>query len=639
MTKYIYIFLTLAFVVTSCAIEEDMQPSANDKTLTISANMVTESDWNMATRAMPVGYRDCKIYYTNHKGVNTVYDIPEEDLYTGADNEGHKIFIKASSDFVWQMIQRPRDGSNPTIYLSYFDEKEGVMVLGKHEPVYESYTFHFDKMEYTQAKLTLNLRLTHNFAQDPLPQDFTATVTAKIARTFDKYNPWGYGKVWPCDGTSARAQKIQFTDNLNDDYVYASSITGSTILPQQKMENSVLELTYNNNTATIVDDIKWSVDLSKIQVTGGKDEQKANELYAGQNLVLNLTAGITNANDPEVEVEAFVAGTGAQVNGTAEPIYTYSPETNTYTTSTMQGFDAWLKAWIEQFDPIQGSPVKLETTFPTAAVDIKIPEKFLSDYYHHLFRITNTNNELQLGKKTWKSISLVNDEGNVTGVLGSYVNGTNHIITVTINGVEHAVTFANIIDDEYNISRAAKDLKFLFDNGFSSFYVLKDLVPCRKHYDYSTTENLTYGYINAMSTFGAAVELMYDRSYNVNSFDIQPAVNIVLADATSLPDNALFDTQVHNLYLPKVTSLGSYSLSIKSPTNYPDDGLRNISFGKVITGYEFDNQYKVPFFGVNTQSVTLTLNEEQKNSQNAILNPDKDNNTWGGYTWKEIKFQ
>ena len=635
MTRYIYIILAVAAMAVSCSVKDDILPSGQSQMISITAELADENDWDVATRAQGSSYSEVKLYYTNYKGEHSIYNVPDEDWFVTGINGKACIVISPNSNFVWQMIQRPESG-NPEIFISYIDNKDGVMAFGSHTPEYETGDFTFTNLSYTKAKLTVNFTLLNNLETSPLPEQIKANVKARVA---GEYNAWNNRAVWPTYSGAVKTD-ISFEASDAGDYVYSTSYTGSILLPQQTMD-SVIELVYDNGTTYSGDDVKWTLDLSSINVKGGMDGQKAHQLYAGQHLILNLKAGSTTAMESELEVDAYIRGEGNEVSGTAESGYTYNESTKTYTISNLYGFYIWLDAWVEEYDEKEfDSPVKLAANFPTEAADIIIPESYLWKYDYSLITINNSD-QLKLGGHVWKSITLVDQDGNTVGVLGNSgeVMKYTEIKTLTIDGIVHAVVSGSVRNDPTNIANAALDLEEIFKkNNISSFYVTGQLIE----FDASNNNDseINGHYLSARSTFGAAFELMYAMNYDNPTYNVEPAYNIRFPEATSLPNRALFYTQAHHLYFPKVTSLGNNSLAIKSPTNLPEDGLLSLYFGEVIYAdyYYYADTNNHPFAHLNTSNVDLTLNAAQEELPgNSILKPA--GNIWGQVTWKSISLQ
>ena len=622
ITKHIYLILAMATLAVACSREDGMNVSPENQELCISATLPTESDWSVATRALPAGYSDCKLYYTNYKGDHVVYDVPDENISV-VDGT---INFKTDSDFVWQMVKRT-EGVNPELYLSFMDNNQGVMVFGQQNPAYETHTVNFDNMTFSQAKLTLNLRFSHNLETAPRPEHFTAVVLAFAAGEQNEYDAWTHKNVWP--RTAGRGNReVHFLTEIADDYKYSSSYSGWAVFPEQNF-GETLTLRYDNGT----DSRKWTVNLSNILVRDGKDDQTANQLYAGQHLVLNITAGMTLAEEADIRIEAFVKGEDKEMNGTAEAGYTWDRNTNTYTIYNMYGFDAWFNAYKTNLD------TKLIAAFNTNVVDVKIPQSYLSDR-PEIFQILKDGESYNLhcAGYQWKTIILTDEDSNPSGI----ISNVKDILTLNRNGISHAVISADIEDSVYDgenspLTEAVKYIQKVFDNGLSSFYVTGDM----KAFNYRSNTDYINQYldnryngeyskvlsINPMSTFGAALWIVYRQNTDrLNDCSIPNIQSLVLAEAEEIIKYAFFDNKIVNLQAFKVTSLAEAALGLSRV-------LESVRFDEVITGFHNDQTWH-PFYQTTTSDVTLTLNEGQNASG---LKPN--GNQWAGLSWKEIILQ
>ena len=149
----------------------------------------------------------------------------------------------------------------------------------------------------------LSVFFANAFLTQSFFNDFAISINAKMEA--DSYDPMTHGGTWPIgddvfEGGPIFSQQSAVTGTY--------TVTASKLLPQQTM-GETLTVTYNNGTAdNTEDDISWTLNLSAVAVTGGEEDQMANELIAGQHLTLNLKAGLTAINTPsDIQIEAFTA--------------------------------------------------------------------------------------------------------------------------------------------------------------------------------------------------------------------------------------------------------------------------------------------------------------------------------------------
>ena len=111
------------------------------------------------------------------------------------------------------------------------------------------------------------------------------------------------------------------------------------------------------------------------------------------------------------------------------------------------------------------------------------------------------------------------------------------------------------------------------------------------------------------SVIGTAINLL--SNYNIN---------LVLADATSIPGRAFYNCpKLKRVDAHKVTSVGERAF-------YACNGLTNLTFRTVVNSTDV-----YAFSGLETNNVTLTLNTGQDGV-------DVVKNKWKSYTWNWIQF-
>jgi len=109
-----------------------------------------------------------------------------------------------------------------------------------------------------------------------------------------------------------------------------------------------------------------------------------------------------------------------------------------------------------------------------------------------------------------------------------------------------------------------------------------------------------------------------------NSEAADGTINLILADATTIGDNAFMScAALTSVSLPAATTIGDNAFA-------GCDALTSLTFGEVITSVGTD-----AFLYVPTENCALTLNSGQQNST-GTLKPS--GNTWAGETWASISY-
>lgn len=494
--------------MTACSVDDVQPMPEGDSAITVSAVM-PEDGWVTATRALPEGYGNLVLHYTNYKGEQASYNVPSENIIA----DGNNISFTTNSDMVWEMV-KDFDGDE-TFYLTCTDS-EGVTLFAETSVAHGAAAVAFGNMSMTKAKLTVNLIFTHNMSQNPATYDFSASVQAmKAAGTYDV---WTDNALWSAEG-EAVAMPVKFSSVEDDKYTYTYVTKGSVILPQQII-GKTLTVTYSNGTlGDQSDDVVWTLDLSEIAVEGGVDGQMANQLIAGQNLILNVRAGAVTAEQPVIEVDAFVDGGDKTVTAVPENGFDYDESTNTYTVYNLVGLQSWANAYA------QDKTLKVNVAFRTNEIDLRLPNMFLTDTNYGFVR--SSDNSLTWAGRAWAGYYVVNNNGETIGSVGY----TGDILTVTMadNSV-HAVIDGTAGSPGSDVSHSHVEamtsvIKNLVASGFYSFYVVGDLQPYNGE---------GHDSVNAKTVVGQAI-FEYIDSYSTKE------IAVVLADVTSLSVRA-FDT-------------------------------------------------------------------------------------------------
>ena len=275
----------MATAITACSGDDSPLVSEANTPITVSATIPGEV-WAVASRLVTESYSDLQLHYTDYKGKASTFAVPTENI-SGTDNN---ISFTTGSKLVWEQV----DATKPIHLTCVCNNGTDVTT--------DDYTLHTSvasatvgqplafssAMTPTVAMLTLKLTLEHNTGA---LGDMTATVSAEEAVA--AYDPMTHGSLWPATGNKVN-KEITLPAPASGN-VYNASI----ILPQQTMGNT---LTIKYGTTAI-----WTLDLSLVSVSGGKSEQKANQLIVGQHLTLNLTASLIGLNTPDIKIEAFTA--------------------------------------------------------------------------------------------------------------------------------------------------------------------------------------------------------------------------------------------------------------------------------------------------------------------------------------------
>ena len=319
--------LCAVLFLASCT-QDDIAPAHPDSPLTITATIPGDV-WAVATRAegeSTVTYSDWTLHYTDYRGAAATGTL------TATSSQDGTYTLTTDNGLVWAKVNTTR----PMHLTARCDN-------GTPSDATDDYTLHtsvpsatadeelaFPDMKHTLAKFTVNFMFSYNMEQNAptAATDFTMTISSTQVAA-DSYDPMTNGGAWPAaeDETNPTAFTLSYksTDNVH-------IVTGSMLLPQQTM-GETLTVTYNNGTADITeDDNTWTIDLSKVAVSHVQVGQMANELIAGQHLTLNLKAGLTAINTPsDIQIEAFTAADADadDLSGVAKT-YEYDDETNTY---------------------------------------------------------------------------------------------------------------------------------------------------------------------------------------------------------------------------------------------------------------------------------------------------------------------
>ena len=333
-----------AVLLLAACTQDDIAPAYNDAPLTVTATIPGDV-WAVASRFVidgsntdvpggitvtVISYSDWTLHYTNYRGQAA------SGALTANNTSGSTFTLTSDNGLVWAKV----NATKPMHLTARCDN-------GTPSDATDDYTLHtsvpsatageelaFPDMKHTLAKFTVNFMFSYNMEQNAptAATDFTMTISStKVAA--DSYDPMTNGGAWPAaeDGTNPTAFTLSYklTDNVH-------IVTGSMLLPQQTM-GETLTVTYNNGTAdNTEDDNTWTIDLSKVAVSHVQVGQMANQLIAGQHLTLNLKAGLTAINTPsDIQIEAFTAADADADDytpdlGSVAKTYEYDDETNTY---------------------------------------------------------------------------------------------------------------------------------------------------------------------------------------------------------------------------------------------------------------------------------------------------------------------
>lgn len=582
---------------TACAVEnEEPISQLGGESICFSATM-PDAHWAVATRALPTGYGNMTINYTNYKGEEIIYNIPDENIVM-TDGEAQTQFRFATTgELVWAQIAADESG-NSTFYLN-FTNPDGVTFYATTTVEHGTAEVGFGEVVPTEAKLTVNLTLLHNMATDPAPEEFTVTLSARGKS--EVYNPRTNGDTYPTVADAATTT-FALSSAIEDNYLYGSAVSGYTVLPEQTI-GDVLTITYNNATAeNPADDICWTVDLSAVAVSGGESGQKANELYAGQQLILNLQAGSTTIGDTSIEIEAFVKGDDKELEGSAVVGYTYDETTNTYSVYNTYGLEAWLEAY--KSDPT----TNLNVEFISNTTDITLPQSALSNSLR-AFEIVTIEGvpTLTWGGYVWKSVTLEDSAGEILGTMGFVESAQDKHLTLTIGEVVYAVIDGSIEGTQANLDgmEALITTLITLDPQISHLYVVGEL------------STITSGMSNALSLVGGAI---FNAYYEYSE---KPDLTLWLADTTTIPKDAFYDcTQIATILAPKTTTISKSAF-------FRCWGLTTLIFESVVESVASD-----AFSYMNNSNCALYLNNEQSSSTIA-----PSGNSWAGVTWKSIVLQ
>ena len=609
-----FIIVAMATAITACTAEEPLAPQA-DQPITVMATVPGEV-WATASRALSDGYSDLTLHYTDYKGEETTYVVPSDNV-TMTNNQ---ISFTTGGDLVWERV----DATKP-IHLTC---KEGEVTfhtsVESAEPG-KALTF-TDAMKPTMAKLTVKLTFTHNITGEL--QTLNATVTAKGAAT--DYDPQTDGGIHKADETAAvQSLALEATESDN-------VFTSSMLLPEQTMVN-MLTVTYGS-------DITWTLDLSQVSVTGGTEDQYANQLIAGQHLTLNLKASVTNLNAPaDVQIEAFTKadadGYTGELGGVAKT-YTYDANTNTYTIHLDNGIEACLADRAKNHpDAAVVSGISTLAVVSGAETDKEAIDNAIDD-----------------GKTTFivvgESINLVGSCIKNSGA----TEGTINLILADATSIE---------------AYAFEDCSALKSVNLPKVTMVETLAfyQCQKLTSVNLPKakeigNSAFEYCTALTS----VNLPNATSIRIAAFNhCQELTSVDLPNATSIEDLAFCECQkLTSVNIPKVTSIESGTFefcSALTSVNFPEvtsigdrafmdctalksvnlpkattigygafwtcKNLTSLTFGTVITVVGENSFKDVPNGGCD-----LTLASGQK--QSTDYPATEGSNSWAGYTWKSI---
>lgn len=606
----------LMMAISACSVEKEQPLETEDgsQSFTITAN-IPSPIWGEVTRSYTDEAGTFKLHYVDYKGEKVVYTIPAEyiDVYSTEIRVNYNDFNK-DKNLVWERIMK-NAGQAEFHLTSMFDSGSHLHASAVVTHGAENISF---ALKRSMAQLTLELLVNdkdNNFTENV----FYATISGK--ETSDSYDPWTNGEVWPTSETSLEPIALKGSAALGGYYF-------EKLLPEQTL-GDILTLTYGS--------YEWYLDLSKVTVTGGKEGQMANQVYAGQNLTLSLQAYINELNAPSIEVTAFVEE-NKELDGAAEAGYVYDEATKTYTVHNEHGLYVWLNAYLEDRE------VKLDTYdyFDLSEVDLELPNSFL---YNGMkaFAVDDDGN-LTLAGRQWKSISIMDKDG--TNVLGTMV-ATNGYPTLAIGEIgENGENCYYVIDGNYEISSSAEENK-------ATFYIIRELVrslvEAKVLYLYvlnelvllpdALSEAMWDDAINSRTMLGGAIWHAYyvDNEYST----LAQMKDIILADATKIPPSCFSTISCGGeLNAPKVTTIGAEA--------FFNANFSKFIFGSVITDIGDDAFF---WYGNYNLNYWLVLNENQKNSADNLkpeiietTDPETGEVTsttyqWWNHTWANISFQ
>lgn len=577
----------LMMAISACSVEKEQPLETEDgsQSFTITAN-IPSPIWGEVTRSYTDEAGTFKLHYVDYKGEKVVYTIPAEyiDVYSTEIRVNYNDFNK-DKNLVWERIMK--NAGQAEFHLT------SMFVSGSHLHASAVVTHGAENISFalkrSMAQLTLELLVNDkdkNFTENV----FYATISGK--ETSDSYDPWTNGEVWPKSETSLEPIALKGSAALGGYYF-------EKLLPEQTL-GDILTLTYGS--------YEWYLDLSKVTVTGGKEGQMANQVYAGQNLTLSLQAYINELNAPSIEVTAFVEE-DKEVGGTAEAGYVYDEATKTYTVHNEHGLYVWLNAYLE--DPT----VQLAAYehFDLSEVDLELPKSFMSNGMDAF--AVDGNGVLTLAERQWKSISIMDEDG--TDVLGTMV-ATNGYPTLAIGENPYFVVSANLQRTEEVFTATWSTLRKVLRSDITRFYIVDEM---------SSIYDGAEGYYPASMIGGA---LWYVYQYDEYSYSLPTVEEIILADATTVINRGFLVMYHVNVFsAPKVTVVQS--------GGFEDASVGTFKFGSVITNVG-DRAFHYSRDGEGNRSrSSLVLSEDQKDSES--LTPDTENKTWAGYTWANISFQ
>ena len=381
----------------SCS-DHEATTAPQGEAITVSA-IVPGQVWAEASRAAHT-VKDLKLHYTDRD------DQKQTFIVTDFTEQGGKITFYTEGNEENEKLMWGHVNADKPIHLTCVKNADGITLHTSVNKATADQPLAFTTaLKPTMAKLTVNV--TVNFdGKTPVHTDITALqIAAKGAA--GSYDPQTHAGVWPAGGSSSK--KLSPSAGSN-----GVTATASTTLPQQKLGN--LTLTYNNSTPDITaDDITRTIDLSQVKVNGVS--QAANQLVAGQQLILDITVSAMTVDTPaDIDLQAFVLSTETQaaagITGVGYTLTTDATGIDTYTVQNVYGIQAWLKAYAAAAEETKP---QLVVAFQTETTEITLPDTMMEDV------TASEAGDLVWQGKVWKAIHLKKDNG--TTVTLSVVDG------------------------------------------------------------------------------------------------------------------------------------------------------------------------------------------------------------------------
>ncbi|MBR3758913.1 MAG: leucine-rich repeat domain-containing protein [Bacteroidaceae bacterium] len=602
----IHIGLPLLFLA-ACT-QDDIAPAYNDAPLTITATIPGDV-WAVATRAEGEGtvtYSDWTLHYTDYNG------NPASGTLTATSSQDGTYTLTSGSDLVWAKVQDTQD-ADETFHLTCVGS-DGATYYATTTAAHGALTVAFTTaMKPTLAKLTVNFTLSHNMAQVDY-SDFTISVTAKAAKTSTAdevvYYPMTHGGTWPV--AEGDAATTAFTLSQQSAATGTYTITGSMLLPQQTM-GETMTVEYNNGTVNnFEDDISWTLDLSAVAVTGGEEGQKANELIAGQHLTLNLKAGLTAINMPsDIQIEAFTAADADSYNpdlGGVAKTYEYDAANNTYYIYHEKCIEAALA------DRAANHP---EAAVVSKAATLAVVNGAEADLATMQAAIAGKTTIYVMGTELAKYIDgTLGDETQT--VVGEAIR-TSKAANGTISLVMPEVTTIGDYAFRYCYALTNVSLPKATTIGNSAFYWCIYLASV------SLPKATTIGdYAFYRCIYLASVSLPEATEIGKEAFSSSALTCVSAPKATMIGEYAFsYCTDLTNVSLPAATSIGDAAF-------WSCYALTSLTFGSVI-----ESVGTAAFKEFPTENCDLTLAAGQA-SHATYPAEEGENKRWAYYTWKSI---